>query len=149
LRLAGHGIEIELPRRWSGQVFARQGAARLHAGSFPVVVGDGEFGDASTGAMPGVAAFVALAEYLAGRGLAPGTGLFSSRRLPLPLDPLAFSARRLAHPRPGQVGTQHFYTDAERPFCLYVVIAGDRIERRGQLAIVDRVLRSLRISERA
>lgn len=148
MKLVGHGLELELPRGWSGQVFARQGAVRLHAGSFPVIVGDGEFGDASTGAMPAVAVFVALAEYLAGNGLEPGGGLFAPRRLPLPLDPLAFSPRGLAHARPGQAGMQHFFTASERPFCLYVVIAGPRIERRRQLATVDRVLDSVRISER-
>jgi hypothetical protein len=144
--LEGHGLRVELPSGWSGRVFGREGGIGcLHAGSFPVVLRDGEFGDASTGAMPASGAFIALAEYLPGAGLEPGSGLFSPRRLPLPLDPTAFSARGLAHPRPGQAGTQHFFTASGRPFCLYVVIAG---ERRRWLLAADRVLKTVRIDRR-
>jgi len=51
----------------------------------------------------------------------------------------------MAHPRPGQVGRQEFFTASGRPFCLYVVISGGRAERRRQLAALGVVLRSLRI----
>ncbi len=154
--LDAHGLRVELPGGWSGRVFARgeggvtpQGpVARLHAGNFPVVLGDGEFGDRSTGVMPRPSSFLALAEYRPGKGLEPGRGLFAQRRIPLPLDPTAFGQSRLAHPRPGQAGTQHFFTVSERPFCLYVVVAGELRERRRQLAVVDRVLRTLRFAPR-
>jgi hypothetical protein len=147
LILEAHGLRVALPRGWSGRVFARPGGiACLHAASFPVALsGDGEFGDRTTGAMPAQGAFLALAEYLPGEGLEPGVGLFASRRLPLPLDPTAFSRHRLAHQRPGQAGMQHFFTGSGRPFCLYAVLSG---ERRRQLAAVDHVLRSLRIDRR-
>jgi hypothetical protein len=148
--LDAHGIRVELPSGWSGRLFWRDGgAARLHAASYPVALSDGEFGDASTRAMPATgAAFVALLEYLPGAGLKPGSGLFSSRRIPRPLDPTAFAANRMAHPRPGQVGAQHFFTASGRAFCLYVVIAGVRLERRAQLAHVDHVLGTLQIDRR-
>jgi hypothetical protein len=149
VKLSAHGLHVELPRGWSGRVFSRQpGAATLHAGNFPLALSDGEFGDESTGRMPHGASFVALTEYRPGAGLTPGAGLFEARRIPLPLDPLTFSARGLAHTRPGQVGAQHFFTTAGRPMCLYVVIAGARSTRRGQLATVDHVLRSLRVDRR-
>jgi hypothetical protein len=144
-----HGLAVELPRGWSGRVFAsRDGVATLHAGSFPLALDDGEFGDASTGSMPEVAAFLAVTEYAAGNGLRPGQGLFAPRRIPLPLDPTSFGERRLAHRRPGQVGTQHFFTTSGRPLCMYAVVAGPRAARRGQLLALDRVLRSLRVSPR-
>ncbi len=147
MRLDAHGLRVELPAGWSGRVFARAGGiATLHAGDFQIALNDGEFGDRSTGQMPAVAAFIAVTEYLPGEGLEPGAGLFAARRIPLPLDPTSFSARRLAHSRPGQVGTQHFFTSAGRPFCLYVVFSGGREVRRRQLAVVDRVLRSLQFS---
>ncbi len=147
VKLAAHGLAIDLPAGWSGRVFARsRGNATLHAGDFPIAVNDGEFGDGSTAMMPPDSAFVALVEYLAGSGLEPGHGLFSPRRLPLPLDPVSFSPRRLAHPRSGQAGLQHFFTAAGRPFCLYIVIAGARASRRAQLARLDRVLGSLTIA---
>jgi hypothetical protein len=149
VRLAAHGLTIDLPVGWSGRVFARAGAnATLHAGDFPIAAIDGEFGDRSTASMPDGGSFVALAEYLPGSGLEPGRGLFAARRLPLPLDPLRFSPHRLAHPRSGQAGLQHFFSTADRPFCLYLVIAGGRAPRRAQLARLDHVLGSLQIAAR-
>ena len=43
---------------------------------------------------------------------------------------------------------QHFFTAARRPFCLYVVLAGHRRDRRHQLARVESLLASLRIAAR-
>jgi hypothetical protein len=145
--VAAHGLRIELPRGWSGRMFKRPaGGATLHAGDFELPLDDGEFGDQSTAAMPPGATFVALTEYRPGAGLEPGKGLFAPRRIPRTLDPTSFSARGMAHPRPGQVGRQEFFTAAGRPFCLYVVISGSRIERGRQLATVNVVLRSLQIN---
>ncbi len=147
--LEAHGVRVELPRGWSGRVFARAGGiATLHAGSFPIALDDGEFGDRSTALMPAEASFVVLTEYRPGAGLEPGQGLFAPRRLPRRLDPSQFARAGLAHPRPGQVGTQHFFTSAHRPFCLYVVIAGGRATRRHQLAVIDLVLGTVQISSR-
>jgi hypothetical protein len=149
VKLSAHGLHVELPHGWSGRVFSRHaGVATLHAGNFPLALGDGEFGDRSTGAMHPGASFLSLTEYLPGAGLEPGIGLFDARRPALPLDPAGFSTTGLAHPRRGQVGRQHFFTAARRPFCLYVVLAGQRTSRRHQLAAVDHVLRSLRIDTR-
>jgi hypothetical protein len=148
--LEAHGLRVELPRGWSGRLFKREGGgATLHAGTFQLPLDDGEFGDQSTAVMPAGATFLALTEYLRGAGLEPGQGLFASRRAPKTLDPTAFSPRGLAHPRPGHAGTQHFFSTAGRPFCLYVVVSGPRSERRRQLAALGAVLRSLRIQAAA
>jgi hypothetical protein len=147
--LAAHGLRIELARGWSGRIFVRvEEIATLHAGSFALALNDGEFGDRSTEAMPHEASFLALTEYRPGRGLEAGKGLFTPRRIPRRLDPSRFAPSGLAHPRPGQVGMQHFFTASGRPFCLYVVIAGARSTRRRQLAAIDHVLRTLRIASR-
>jgi hypothetical protein len=131
-------------------LFSRGGGiATLHSGSFPLPLDDGEFGDRSTGQMPADGVFIALTEYRAGRGLEPGRGLFAPRRMPRRLDPAGFARSRLAHPRPGQEGAQQFFTVAGRPLCLYVVIAGGRATRRGQLAVIERVLGTVRIAPRA
>ena len=121
------------------------GGATLHAGDFQLPLDDGEFGDQSTGAMPHGSTFLALTEYLPGAGLEPGRGLFASGRIPRTLEPTSLSARGLAHPRPGQVGRQEFFAAAGRPFCLYVVISGARIDRGRRLAALGVVLRSLSI----
>jgi hypothetical protein len=147
--LDAHGVRLELPRGWSGRIFDRShGIAALHAGDFQLVLDDGEFGDRTTSTMPSTARFIALVEYLPGAGLEPGVGLFAARHVPLPLDPAAFATRRLAHPRPGQLGMQHFFTGSGRPFCLYLVIAGERSVRRRQIHALDHVLSSLRIGPR-
>lgn len=145
--LEAHGLRVDLPPRWTGRIFRRaQGNATLHAGDFHLALDDGEFGDASTDRMPAGTSFVVITEYLAGSGLEPGRGLFAARRIALPLEPRSFGARRLAHQRPGQVGTQQFFTLAGRPLCLYVVLSGRAERRRHQLPVVDRVLRSLRVA---
>jgi len=149
LILEAHGIRVELPRKWSGRLFSpAPGLATLHAGDFPLALSDGQFGDRSTSSMPAQATFIALTEYRPGAGLEPGGGLFSPKRIPLPLDPASFAPDRLAHPRPGQAGTQHFFTAAGRPFCLYVVVAGGRAQRRRQLVVLDHVLGSVSIGPR-
>lgn len=149
MNLSAHGLRIELPRGWSGRIWARgRGIATLHAASFRLALDDGEFGDATTTAMPHGSSFLALTEYRPADGLVAGEGLFAPRRIPRRLDPSRFSERGLAHPRPGQAGMQHFFTSAHRPFCLYVVLAGARAHRRRQLAAVDQVLATLEISHR-
>jgi hypothetical protein len=125
-----------------------EGAATLHAGSFQVALQDGQFGDRSTGLMPDPGVFLALTEYRPGNGLEPGVGLFAARRLPRRLDPASFTRTGLAHPRAGQRGMQRFFTASGRPFCLYIVVAGDRTARRRQLLTVDHVLASVRIMSR-
>ncbi|HEX8975724.1 MAG TPA: hypothetical protein VF781_04345 [Solirubrobacteraceae bacterium] len=141
-----HGLRVELPPRWTGRVFRRRGGnATLHAGDFPLVLGDGEFGDGSTARMPPGATFVVVTEYVPGGGLEPGRGLFAAGAIELPLEPRAFSSRCLAHPRRDQAGSQQFFTRAGRPLCLYVVLAGARSHRRRQLPVLNRVLRSLSV----
>lgn len=147
--LDAHGVKLELPRGWSGHLFERDELVGMHAASYPVALADtSTFGDESTGRLRAGQAFAALVEYRPGKGLTPGHGLYAPARIPLPLDPTSFSPRRLAHARPGQVGTQHFFTAAGRPFCAYVVVSGDRMQRRAALAAVDRLLRSLVVTKR-
>ncbi len=147
--LDAHGVRIELPVSWSGRVFSRTaGVATVHAANFALPLRDGEFGDHSTSLMQRGSCFLALTEYRPGAGLEPGKGLFSPGRIPRRLDPSEFSTAGLAHPRPGQSGTQHFFTDNRRPFCLYVVIAGPRSIRRQQLAEIEHVLGTLEIAPR-
>jgi hypothetical protein len=150
VKLEAHGIAVSLPPGWSGRVFHRPGSgATLHAADFPLVLSDGEFGDASTGHMRPGASFLALVEYLPGAGLEPGEGLFAPHRIKLPLDPTAFGTSRLAHARSHQVGAQQFFTRGGRPFCLYVVLAGDARQRRRQLPVLDRLLGTLNVTPSA
>ena len=149
MTIEAHGIAVELPQGWSGRIFRLDGGgATLHAGTFALSLDDSSFGDRSSAAVPAGGAFFALTEYLPGAGLEPGAGLFAPRGMPQPLDPTSFSVRKLAHTRPGQSATQHFFTASGRPFCLYVVIATapSRDRRRTQLDAINRVLSSVRLA---
>jgi hypothetical protein len=146
VRLEAHGLALELPARWTGRIWRRRGGnATLHAGDFHLALGDGEFGDSSAARMRDGASLIVVTEYVPGAGLEPGRGLFAPERVRLPLEPRAFSSKRLQHPRRDQVGTQQFFTVNRRPFCLYVVLAGPSHHRRRQLPVLNAVLRSLRI----
>lgn len=123
MRLAAHGIALELPRGWHGRIFRRAGAPpTVHAANFELPPDDGDFGSGATERMPDGGAFLALKEYEAGPRLHAGQGLFESGSIPLPLDTRQFGPRRLQVGRRGQAGMQHFFTASGRPFCLYAVV---------------------------
>jgi hypothetical protein len=154
VRIAAHGIELELPRGWDGRLYRVAGSPPIvHAASFALPLTDGDFGSGATAAIPPGGAFLALKEYLPGPRLVPGTGLFASREIPLPLAVSHFQARALQVGRLGQAGLQHFFTASRRPFCLYAVIetrapavasTARTHDRVGQL---NRILSTLKIKE--
>jgi hypothetical protein len=128
LRLAAYGISLELPRGWNGRIYRRPGASpTVHAANYRLPAHDADFGSGATAHMPLGGIFLALKEYAAGPHLRPGTGLYASHSLPLPLQRRYFHPRALQVGRPGQAGFQHFFTAAgRRPFCLYAVINAAR-----------------------
>jgi hypothetical protein len=147
--MGAHGVRVELPRGWSGRLSrGGGGTATLHAANYALALNDGEFGDRSTATMPAGGTFLSLTEYQPGGDLRPGTGLYRAKALDLPLDPAALSPRGLAHARPNQAGLQQFATLSGRPFCLYVVAAGDAPRRRRGLLHADQLLRTLHVSPR-
>jgi len=123
VRLAAHGLALELPRGWDGRLYRRAGGdPTLHAANFPLPAMDGDFGSGATAMMPAHSAFLALKEYRPASRLVAGVGLFASRSIPLPLERGWFHPRALQVGRAGQAGFQHFFTASGRPFCLYAVI---------------------------
>jgi hypothetical protein len=141
------GLRIEVPASWEARVLRRSPHLRaLQAASFALEPDDDELGSQSTATMESGDCFVGLVEYLPGSGIAAGQAPFNPRRIDLPLDPTRFSPRALAHPQPAQSGWQQCFTEAGRPFGLYLVIAGSRPDRRYQLPLLDAILGSLRVS---
>jgi len=123
MRVAAHGIEIDMPHGWEARIYRRHGAdPTLHAANFGLPEADGDFGSGATGRMPHGGTFFAIKEYRPGPRLVPGVGLFASGSIPLPLHGRHFHHRALQVGRPGQLGFQHFFTTAGRPMCLYAVI---------------------------
>jgi hypothetical protein len=148
--LEGDRLEIDLPAGWEGRFLRPSAQLRaIQAADAPLDPEDDELGEHTTAALPAGASYLSLTEYLEGSGVTPGRGAFRQRGIDLPLDPTQFSAQRVAHFRPGLLATQQSFSLAGRAFSLYVVIAGERPERRHQLLKVDYVLRTLRVSEKA
>ncbi len=155
MRLAAHGLAVDLPRGWDGRIYRRREAdPTLHAASFELPAEDGDFGSGATGRMPPGGLFFALKEYRPGPRLTPSAGLFAPDSIPLPLDPAGFHPRALQVGRAGQAGLQRFFTSAGRPFCLYAVIAqpaarsAAAAHARRQAADLNRILSSLTVRNR-
>ncbi len=144
--LRAYGIQVDLPAGWDGRIYRRDGAQPvLHAASFPLPAGDGDFGTKAMAALPPGGAFVAMPQY--GLNLA-GSGLFAPQGLPIPVGANELNAKAFARPLPGLVAVQRFFTEGGRPFCLYVVVsrfAGAPGAVDGPLAQANHVLASVRI----
>ena len=149
-RLALHGIEVDLPPGWEGAITwrdAQQGESThpvLHAASFPLPPDRGDFGSGAVDVMTVDDVFVALLEY---HPESTGTALFARQGVPAALDANRFSPSTLQRQLPGHAGTQEFFTEAGRPFCLYAVLGAYR--RRDVLVpMVNDLLPTIRITDR-
>ncbi len=142
-RLAGHGLAAGLPPRWEGRIYRRavaEGAGPLrrqpaatgwpgelthpvlHLANFALPASRGDYGTGAVERMGSGNVFIALLEF------GPdclGTALYSPVGLPR-LAAGQFNPNGLQRRVPGQAGFQHFFTEAGRPFCLYVVIGSHR-----------------------
>jgi hypothetical protein len=155
------GISVELPNGWDGQIrSAGQGRhdARptstsgdrapgagvghvLHAASFALPPERGDYGSGAVELMGGSDVLVCLLEH---EPEAAGTALFRHRGIPR-LQPAMFSPQTMQRALPGMAGAQHFFQEAGRPFCLYVVI-GSWHTRAPLVRTADRVASSIRVS---
>jgi hypothetical protein len=145
MRLAGHGISIELPDRWEGRIYRRPGGHPiLHTGSFRLVHDDADFGTMSIQAMGESDAFMALLEY---EGASAGTPLFNEPEIPRPIDASELSPKAFPRRVAGRLGVQRFFTaHGVRPFCLYLVVSkGRTAQADGPLPMANAVLATLRI----
>ncbi len=92
----------------------------LHAADFALPEERGDFGSGAVETMRSDQAFIALVEY---HPDSAATALFSSRSgMPRQMGADDFSPRKLQRTIRGQGGTQVFFVEAGRPFCLYVVL---------------------------
>jgi hypothetical protein len=120
VRIAGHGIALDLPRGWEGRIVRLAGGPpTLHAANFPLPVEDSDFATGAVAQMPADGVLVVLTEYE--RDLAR-TALFAHEGIPRPLPADAVRSESLLRRLPGQAGVQRFFTHAGRAFCLYVVV---------------------------
>jgi hypothetical protein len=94
----------------------------MHLANFPLPAARGDYGTGAVERMGAQHIFVALLEF------GPdclGTALYAPVGLPR-LTPGRFDPNGMQRRVAGQAGCQHFFTEANRPFCLYVVIGSHR-----------------------
>ena len=146
-KLAGLGVEVELPDGWDGRIYRRpnenEGGERraLHAANFALPVDRGDYGGGVHEQMGSEDVFVTLVEFQSGNA---NNGLFARRGLPLPVSAGDFSPRAMPRPIPGQAGAQFFFSLGERAFCLFVVI-GSYADRERLVPMVNEVVRTITV----
>jgi hypothetical protein len=164
MRLEGTGIRLELPRGWEGRVRARgpepeegsgsssavRTAAADRTGPAPVVVTAanfalpqtlGDFGGGAVEVMRSQDLFLTLFEY---GPESVGTPLFARQGMPRRLRPADLDPWTLRTPLPGMSGAQLFFTEAGRPFCLYVAV-GSHLRRVRTLPVMNQILQTVEV----
>jgi hypothetical protein len=154
VELTGHGLRATMPPGWEGSIALERGPEGIalaeaggvlrpvaHLATFPLPGDRGDFGSGAVELMRTEDVFVALLEY---DPVEADSALFAHRGMPRRLDPRRFSAASLQRGLPEQAGLQEFFTEAGRPFCLYVVL-GDRNDAHLQVRKVEQVLAGVRI----
>ena len=164
MRISELGVTVEVPDGWDGRVrsrahtdlplggplspealsYRRERLVTAHAANFSLPGADGSFGTSATSAMPRRGIFLSLVEYQAGSGLEPGVGLYEPLGLPT-LTVSELRADSLLRALPGQAGAQRFFTAANRPFCLYVVV-GDGTAGAALVPTINRLIAAIEIS---
>lgn len=159
--LQGTGIRLELPRGWEGRVRPRgpeprDGSTMLRTasaeatGPTPAVVQAanfalpptlGDFGGGAVEAMTARDLFLTLFEYGPESAGAP---LFERQGMPRTLRPADLDPMSLRTPLPGMSGAQFFFTEAGRPFSLYVAV-GSHLRRFRTLPVISAILQTVRI----
>lgn len=144
MRLAAHGIALDLPTGWDGRIWSREGGGPVvHAANVPLPPSDGDFATLATQSLPAAGVVVVLVDY----GTADaGTPLYDNPA-PARIDPGELRPQTLLRRRPGQRGLQRFFTSGGRAMCLYVVV-GSAAHAPDLAAAVSGVLATLRVTGR-
>jgi hypothetical protein len=123
--VAGAGVGVRAPRGWDVAIFQRNATppetthAVVHAATFALPSDRGDYGDGAVQLMSATDVFVALVEF---EPSSTATALFASRGFPPPLRGDDFSRASLQVSIGGHAGTQRWFTDQARAWCLYVVL---------------------------
>lgn len=149
MRLARHGVAIDVPRGWDVRVYRRQPQddvatthAIVHAGNFALPANRGDYGSGAVELMNRNNVFISLIEF---HPDAARTPLFKRSGVPV-LKVATFSPRKLQRTIRGQAGTQHFFNHNGRAFCLFVVL-GDYGNRVRLVRQANELVAALRFDE--
>jgi hypothetical protein len=147
--LSAQGLTVTLPSGWEARIARRSPTAAaigertypvMHLASFPLPEQRDDFGGNVTRLMRSSDTFVTLFEY---GPESVNQKLFATKGVPQ-LTASLFSPTKLQRRVAGQVGTQLFFQQGGRAFCLYVV-AGSRASLPSIIANVNRALTALHI----
>ena len=155
MRISAYGLAVDVPSGWEARIrrhrLAQTDAPRfrahpvLHAADFALPEERGDFGSGAVETMRPSEAFIALIEY---DPSSAGTALFSSNvAMPLQVGADDFSTQQLQRTIWGQAGTQTFFVDGGRAFCLYVVL-GSMANRHDSVPRVNAILSAIEITPR-
>lgn len=155
MRISAYGLAVDVPTGWEGRIRRDRLAGLdrqefrahpvLHAADFALPEERGDFGSAAVESMQPNNAFIALVEF---HPDSVGTALFSANvGMPRQLSADDFSPNQLQRTLRGQAGTQHFFVEEDRAFCLYVVL-GSMANRGHVIPRVNAVLAAITIVAR-
>lgn len=150
MRLASRGIAVDVPAGWDARIYRRREEvadestthAVLHAANFALPEGRGDFGSGAVELMGAQHVLVVLLEH---DPAAAGTALFANEGRPTELSADLFGPHRLQRTIAEQAGTQVFFHEGGRAFCLYVVLGSSR-HRLQLIPRVHEVLRHIEIA---
>lgn len=152
MRIAAHGLEVDVPRGWDGEIYRRAGGLKplggpaehtgavVHLGNFPLPNQRGDYGSGAVEAMGPDGIFLSLFEFASESA---GKALFGSDGLPT-VRADDFAPHTMQRPLPGQSGAQYFFSMKGRPFCLYIAL-GSHVRRRQLVPEINQVLGSVSI----
>lgn len=147
-KLAGHGVAVLLPKQWEGRIYQRavptvasamaaqtraaypnptgwpgeRSHPIVHLANFALPASRGDYGTGAVERMGATHIFIALLEFGSD---CLGTALYEPRGLPR-VSAGQFNPNGMQRRVAGQAGFQHFFTEHNRPFCLYVVLGSHR-----------------------
>jgi len=146
LQINGHGITAQLPASWDGRIILPTdgGTFAMHAASFALPPGDGEWPGYAVDTMPSGGAIIALIEQDAAFA---GAGAFVSGSIPQNLTVDAFGWGVMPNPQPGRFGAQFFFTvPATRTWACWIVVDRTSGPDAARLNGLNGILKSLRIA---
>ncbi len=147
MRIQFHGIEVDVPQGWDGEIYRRNPEGLggdtmpvMHLANFPLPSDRGDFGSGAVELMRSDGVLIALAEFGPD---SVGTALFAREGFPV-VRAEDFAPEQMQRPLPGQSGAQYFFTENGRSFCLYVAL-GSHVRRRELVPEVNQLLETVSV----
>ncbi len=165
MQLSGYGITTQLLPGFEGRITKRAtpGAGAVgspanrtrgtlgevpnpvvHLANFALPEDRGDYGSGAVDLMGRGNLFLCLFEF---GPESVGQPLFARQGVPTDLTPRQFSPKALQRTLPGQAGTQVWFTESNRAFCLYVVL-GRQDDARSLAPVANQAMANTAIAPR-